>query len=391
VRFISSTYDQENRLIRVTTANGNRSEFSYDGMSRRVETREYQAGSLASTTRYLYDGLLPIAELDTSNAVTRTITRGTDLSGSMQGAGGIGGILATNGNEYSYDGNGNVRDIISASGLNVAHYEYDPFGNKTVSSGSYSSQPYQWSGKEFHQPSGMVYYLYRFYSPQLGRWINRDPIEEAGGINLYGFVGNDGIGKYDLLGLADVIIEQETVGTVENIVYTATIDPENAASRNNFNTKILGEFIVKLTIDMTKFNKIACNKILKWRQKLEWKSEITGMHITDGSLTYDGKLLDNFGDKSDPNRSTDWYYGKQYQGPSIALNFGDKPRHLAKFHQFENNRITVRKFYLELVLIDNKDQASGGTVLWKTNWGFRSGFKKPLGEATYQDLFNEKL
>jgi len=46
-----------------------------------------------------------------------------------------------------------------------------------------------------------VYYLYRFYSPQLGRWINRDPIEENGGINLYGFVGNDGVGKFDILGL----------------------------------------------------------------------------------------------------------------------------------------------------------------------------------------------
>jgi len=46
-----------------------------------------------------------------------------------------------------------------------------------------------------------VYYLYRFYSPQLGRWINRDPIEEAGGINLYGFVGNDPLNKIDPLGL----------------------------------------------------------------------------------------------------------------------------------------------------------------------------------------------
>jgi uncharacterized protein RhaS with RHS repeats len=47
----------------------------------------------------------------------------------------------------------------------------------------------------------MVYYLYRFYSPQLGRWINRDPIEEAGGINLYGFVGNDPVNYWDPLGL----------------------------------------------------------------------------------------------------------------------------------------------------------------------------------------------
>jgi len=64
VRFVSSTYDQENRLIRVITANGNKSEFSYDGMSRRVETREYQANSLMLTTRYVYDGVLPLAELN---------------------------------------------------------------------------------------------------------------------------------------------------------------------------------------------------------------------------------------------------------------------------------------------------------------------------------------
>ena len=37
----------------------------------------------------------------------------------------------------------------------------------------------------------MYYYLYRFYDPNLQRWINRDPIEEKGGYNLYGFVGND--------------------------------------------------------------------------------------------------------------------------------------------------------------------------------------------------------
>ncbi|MDZ4788041.1 MAG: RHS repeat-associated core domain-containing protein, partial [Blastochloris sp.] len=113
---------------------------------------------------------------------------------------------ATNGNEYSYDGNGNVRDIISASGLNVAHYEYDPFGNKTASSGSYSSQPYQWSSKEFHAPSGMVYYLYRFYNPVLGRWVNRDPIGERGGINLLAFVGNDPVSYIDPVGLINLLV-----------------------------------------------------------------------------------------------------------------------------------------------------------------------------------------
>jgi len=51
-------------------------------------------------------------------------------------------------------------------------------------------------------PRVVSYYGYRYYTPQTGRWINRDPIEEKGGLNLYGFVGNDGVNKWDIFGLA---------------------------------------------------------------------------------------------------------------------------------------------------------------------------------------------
>ena len=46
----------------------------------------------------------------------------------------------------------------------------------------------------------VAYYGYRYYDPQTGRWPSRDPIEEEGGINLYGFVGNDGVNRWDYLG-----------------------------------------------------------------------------------------------------------------------------------------------------------------------------------------------
>jgi len=45
-------------------------------------------------------------------------------------------------------------------------------------------------------------YQYRHYDPATGRWPSRDPIEEYGGINLYGFVGNNGVNRWDFLGLA---------------------------------------------------------------------------------------------------------------------------------------------------------------------------------------------
>jgi hypothetical protein len=46
----------------------------------------------------------------------------------------------------------------------------------------------------------MLYYGFRYYDPETGRWPNRDPIEEEGGYNLYGFVGNDGVNAWDYLG-----------------------------------------------------------------------------------------------------------------------------------------------------------------------------------------------
>lgn len=51
--------------------------------------------------------------------------------------------------------------------------------------------------------TGVTFYTYRYYDPVTGRWPSRDPIEEQGGINLYGFVGNDGGNRFDVLGLCD--------------------------------------------------------------------------------------------------------------------------------------------------------------------------------------------
>ena len=51
----------------------------------------------------------------------------------------------------------------------------------------------------------MAYYGYRYYDPKSGRWPSRDPIEEEGGVNLYGFVGNVGVNRWDALGLISSI------------------------------------------------------------------------------------------------------------------------------------------------------------------------------------------
>ncbi len=93
-------------------------------------------------THYIYDGWRVIQERDGSNTPTVSYTRGSDLSSALEGAGGIGGLLArssgySSGNftshaYYHADGNGNITALVNSSQTLVANYRYDPFGN-TVS------------------------------------------------------------------------------------------------------------------------------------------------------------------------------------------------------------------------------------------------------------------
>jgi len=166
---------------------------------------------------YIYDGNVVIGERDINNLTATIYTRGPDLSGTRQGAGGIGGLLARTDQRlstinsplstsfYHCDGNGNVTCLINTNQAIVAEYEYDPFGGILSQSGSLAdANLYRFSSKEYHPNSGLVYYLYRLYDPNLQRWLNRDPVGERGGLNLYRFCRNtsadliDSNGRYVL-------------------------------------------------------------------------------------------------------------------------------------------------------------------------------------------------
>ena len=182
-------------------------QFKYDYMGRRVRKQTYTHDGMMSYTLdsdelFVYDGWNVVLVLDytDSNATTHKYTWGLDLSGSIHGAGGVGGLLAceevsgTYAGDYLffYDANGNVGQVIDAGDFSVAaHYEYDPFGNQIVATGPYAdANPFRFSTKYHDAETGLVYYGYRYYSPRLGRWLNRDPDGEHGGRNLYAFTIN---------------------------------------------------------------------------------------------------------------------------------------------------------------------------------------------------------
>lgn len=221
-------YDDENRLIHITVTNAWRSEFTYDGLMRRRVRMEFtwQYGGWVKTNevRYVYDGNVVVQERDTNNLPTVTYTRGKDLGGGLQYAGGIGGLLArrdrTTGQTafYHSDGNGNVKALINAAQAIVAKYSYDPFGNLQSSSGPLADvNLYRFSSKEHHEASDLTYYGRRFYNANLQRWMNQDPIAEAGDINLYRPMENQPTGQIDGLGLDNPIPQLGWIGgSIEN-------------------------------------------------------------------------------------------------------------------------------------------------------------------------------
>ncbi len=215
-------YDAENRVIEMTeksfSANPDprkRLHYDYDYMGRRWQKEVYEYVSstwtLVSRTKYVYatSSFNLIAELDGLNndAVIRTYTWGKDLSGTLSGAGGVGGLLMLSeaGTDYlaSYDGNGNLVALTNATdGSLAAAYEYSPYGRLLRAEGPMAKKnPFRFSTKYTDDETGLVYYGFRYYNPSLGRFINRDPVEEQGGLNLYAAFANDPINHIDVLGM----------------------------------------------------------------------------------------------------------------------------------------------------------------------------------------------
>jgi RHS repeat-associated protein len=182
-------WDAENRLVAMTnnTSVGPvyNLTFAYDAKGRRIQKTVVSNNVLISTVNFLYDGWNLVAELGANNSLIRNYVWGTDLSGSQQGAGGVGGLLEVtyHGNAVTnafvaFDGNGNVTALVNAGdGTVVGNYEYGPFGEVIRNSGPLARNvPFRFSTKYQDDESDLVYYGYRYYKASTGTWLNRDPL-----------------------------------------------------------------------------------------------------------------------------------------------------------------------------------------------------------------------
>ncbi|MCU0794959.1 MAG: TIGR02594 family protein [Akkermansiaceae bacterium] len=156
-----------------------------------------------------------------------------------------------------------MSDYVDQTGAAVAHFEYDPFGNLTVDSyNNAAAFPYRFSTKPQDGVTGLYYYGYRWFDPVTGRWPSRDPIEEEGGVNLFGFLRNRSNGWYDFLGEDPKPTEPKPELTPQQI----TKDIKERSDENNapWMDTVAGEIGVKEDPDPKK----CCPAIEKYANSL---------------------------------------------------------------------------------------------------------------------------
>jgi len=249
----TNQWDAENRLIDMTShssgPSGSRKslQFAYDSQGRRyskvVSNWTGSAWTRALHEKFVYDGWNLLGAMNgTNNAIIRSLLWGLDLSGSLQGAGGVGGLIAFRqhsgslaGSHFAaYDGNGNVMALVDGKTGNAsARYEYDPFGQTIRASGTMATvNPVRFSSKVVDDETDYAYYGYRYLNPNVGRWLSRDPIRDDSfkqnnvleknlqkairrmnsvTYGLYNFANNNPMDQIDFLGLETIHISVTTL------------------------------------------------------------------------------------------------------------------------------------------------------------------------------------
>ncbi len=189
-------WDAANRLRVVVTAGTpvKRTEFTYDGGNRWVKLVEKEAGAVVGSREVIWEGA-SIAQLRLKNAAGAETERRTFYGGGEVRTVGT----TTTALLETSDHLGNVRELLDTTGTVRARYDYDVYGKRTKVSGDLSSD-FGFTGHYEHGVSSLTLAPFRAYDAVMGRWISRDPIEESGGLNLYGYVGGNVAGAVDPLG-----------------------------------------------------------------------------------------------------------------------------------------------------------------------------------------------
>jgi RHS repeat-associated protein len=201
-------WDVWNRLMKATPTAGVVQDYAYDALSRRVTK------TISSTVRkFYYTDAWQVAEeyIGTASDPQRRYFWGArDINDLIRRQRYSSGTTLQDDLYALRDASLNVVALTDASGAVQQRARYAAFGKAEFLTSAWvdTSNTYDWNvlfhGHYFDGETGFGQMRYRYYHPTLGRWLNRDPIEEKGGINLYAMVGNKVLIRVDMLGLIDL-------------------------------------------------------------------------------------------------------------------------------------------------------------------------------------------
>src|SRR6266550_5258707 len=215
----NATYDANGTMIVTPDPAGNRSTYAYDAQNRLLS-----AGKGSVTMYFTYDGLnrQVSRKIGANGTPTFNVWDGWDLIEEYQSGGtvtakylyGAGGLIKelVNNRYYYQDGSGSTSHVANASGQLLEWYRYDLQGTPIFYdagdhqlSASALAVRHLFTGQQWYQDIGLYDLRNRFYSPDLGRFLQPDPIGFWGGKNLYRYSGNNPVTRSDPFGLQDAV------------------------------------------------------------------------------------------------------------------------------------------------------------------------------------------
>ena len=182
-------WDDQGRITAIVMGT-QRTELSYDGMSRRTKITEFTNGTVTSKKLYFWLGGSIVCERD-GLQTGFPITKRFFTEGLVQG---------TTKLYYCTDHLGSVRELVDSTGAVRAEYSYSTYGEQTKVSGDLEAD-WGYAGLWHHAASGLDLATYRAYDAANKRWISRDPLGEGIDYNLYRYCGNSPVMLNDPEGL----------------------------------------------------------------------------------------------------------------------------------------------------------------------------------------------
>ena len=157
--------------------------YTYDASGRRI-AKKYDGEVITS---YVYDGDNCIAEYDASSNLKRKYIYGPGVDEPISMTEAASSYAGTY--YYHFDALGSVMALTNSSGNTVEVYEYDVYGRVGATDPNHPNR-FMFTGREYDKETGLYYYRARYYNPQIGRFLQTDPVGYQAGMNWYAYCGN---------------------------------------------------------------------------------------------------------------------------------------------------------------------------------------------------------